>query len=137
MAELEQSGRSPIVQLDDLTIGKIAAGEVVMYHPPTGSYVKFKTDGNIEVQAPNIKLNGDVLITGTLDVQGVSTLEDTLEVKALSTLAGITTSGAPSATFGATMTSNGKDMTKTHTHDDSGNYQGGGSPVTGNSGIPE
>lgn len=57
---------------------KIEAGEVVFYHPVTKSKTHYKNNGDIDLQtaskaivtAPNIELNGDVTISGNLQVGG-------------------------------------------------------------------
>lgn len=46
----------------------LSAGEVAIYHPDTGAIVKMKSDGNIELQAANINIIGDVAISGKLTV---------------------------------------------------------------------
>jgi len=109
----------------------IGSGEVILYHPDTGSYFWLKADGSIEIEAPTTTVKGDFV------VEGAVTFESTLEVQALSTLAGVTTSGATVATFGATITSNGVDISDTHSHG-VGSYVGNGTgnPILGISGDP-
>lgn len=77
----------------------LETGEVVIFHPPSGSKIHFKTSGDIElvtttkvkVDAPVAEFTGDVDITGDLDVTGDTAL-------------------------GAAVTSNGKDISDTHSH---------------------
>lgn len=124
-------------------------GEVVVYHPITQTRLHFKANGDIEVQTgsaselhtvesllvdagnvivlsadtgvvvtcPDISLNGDVVISGDLDVTGDTTLAD-LEATG-------------STTLGATVTSNGKDISDTHTHIGSLTAGTGGQSPTG------
>lgn len=111
-------------------------GEVVFYHPATMAEIRLKSDGTIEATTSLFKVNGNLQVTGT------STLEDTLEVLALTTTAGIATSGTTTANFGATITSLGQDISNTHTHG-TGTYKGDGDPATpaaldsGSSGVPD
>lgn len=81
--------------------------EVAFYHPFTNSFIKFRNNGNLEIDtgegnividSTNITVNcntatvaGDVVINGDLTVTGATTLS-------------------------ATVTSNGKDISDTHTH---------------------
>ena len=46
----------------------LAAGEVAVYHPGSGSIIKMKADGDIEMAAPNVNIIGDVAISGDLTV---------------------------------------------------------------------
>ena len=80
-------------------------GELAVYHPPTGSIIHFKANGDIDITAPNMNLTSDVTITGDLTVTGDTALA-------------------------ATVTANGKDISDTHIH--SGVTTGGsntGAPV--------
>ena len=43
-------------------------GEVALYNPTTGATIKMKTNGSIELTATNIKIDGNVEITGNLTV---------------------------------------------------------------------
>lgn len=81
---------------------KVAAGEVVVFHPPSGSKIHFKADGTIEMTASNVKVIGDLEVTG-------------------------------STVLSATVTSNGKDISDTHTHVGSPTAPDG--PVS-NTGVP-
>lgn len=54
---------------------KLVGGEVVVYHPGTGSKVVMKSNGDIELTAPNVTINasqstftGDVAVDGDLTV---------------------------------------------------------------------
>lgn len=115
----------------------IESGEVVYYHPITGSKIHFKNNGDIDitteanvnvncdnanvtcltkatVTAPNIDLTGDVNITGTLDVSGISTFASNV------------VAGADVAVTGA-LSQGGTDVGKDHGHsqdpDSAGNTQ--------------
>lgn len=78
---------------------KKASGEVAWFHPPTGSKIHFLANGDIlletetqvTVTAPKMTISGDVTIAGDLTVDGSTALS-------------------------ATVTSNGKDISDTHTH---------------------
>lgn len=65
---------------------KVLEGEVVMYHPLTGSKVHFKQDGSIDIEsALAINVNGgadvnvtadNILITGETKVEGFTTMNN-------------------------------------------------------------
>lgn len=89
---------------------KLADGEVAFYHPPTDAFIIWRASGELDIETGsagtkdiNIKTS-KVKITGDLEVTG-------------------------STTLGATVTSNGKDISDTHTH-------GGVEPGAGNTGAP-
>lgn len=89
---------------------KLAAGEVAFYHPPTDAFMIWRASGDLDIESGtggtkdiNIKA-GKVKITGDLEVAGATTL-------------------------GATVTSNGKDISDTHTH-------GGVTTGAGSTGAP-
>jgi hypothetical protein len=42
-------------------------GEACLYHPDTGAIVKMDSDGNISMTAPEITINGNLTVTGTID----------------------------------------------------------------------
>ena len=42
----------------------IAEGEVVIYHPKSGSYMRFLDDGNITIKAPTVTVEGNLTVTG-------------------------------------------------------------------------
>lgn len=96
---------------------KVAAGEVVIYHPPSGSKVHFRANGDIEItstskvkiDAPSAELTGDVTVAGDLTVTG-------------------------DAILGTTVTSGGKDISDTHTHTAGTYLDSTPAPVTGVSG---
>ena len=85
-----------------------------------------------------------MIVTGDVEVEMLNA-SDTINMTA-PTAVNIDT---PLATFtgdvqvdgetalGAVVTSDGVDISKTHQHDDTGDYNISGTPVTGNSGIPE
>jgi hypothetical protein len=79
----------------------IALGEVVIYHPATGAKLHFRASGDIEA-TPGTGAQFRVL--GDFEVTGATTLS-------------------------ATVTSNGKDISDTHTHD-------GGTIGAGDTGPP-
>lgn len=64
---------------------KVATGEVVVFHPSSGSKIHFKADGTIEITAPLTKVIGNFEVTGD-------------------------------SALGATVTSDGTDISNTHTH---------------------
>ena len=86
-------------------------GEVVFYHPKTGSSVRFRNSGDIEittesavtVTAPTATFTGDVQVDGDLAVDGDIQTDSDLTVDGDTAL-------------GATVTSNSKDISDTHTH---------------------
>jgi hypothetical protein len=103
----------------------LAAGEVAVYHPTTGSKVHLLVDGSIRVTAgaasalftstggvtitPGdvpLTVNGDLTVTGDL-IAGGATL-------ASANIAG--TLGAGTCTLGATVTAGGANIGATHTH---------------------
>ncbi len=102
----------------------LALGETAFYHPATGSKVHMRADGSIDMLA------GAVTITLTA-AGGVTITPGSSPV----TIAGdLTVTGA--TTLGAVVTSNGKDISDTHTHL-AGTYLDGMSvAVTGTSGVP-
>ena len=86
----------------------IAEGEVVIYHPKSGSYMRFLDDGNITIKAPTVTVEGNLTVTGN-------------------------------TALGATVTSNGVDISDTHKHGAMGLTGDGGpavGPVTGETDVP-
>jgi phage gp45-like len=91
-------------------------GEVVLFHPATGSKVHMKAGGDIEVvsttkvliDAPAAQFTGDVEVDGDLDVAGATALS-------------------------ATVTANSKDISDTHSHIGSPTAPLG---VVSNTGVP-
>lgn len=106
----------------------VASGELVLFHPVTGSKVHFKNNGDIDIEtaadinatcnninvsaaakatvtAPDIALIGDVAITGTLSISDAVT-------------------AASSVAVAGALTQGGKDVGKDHTHSQ-GNDSGG------------
>jgi len=113
---------------------KVESGEVVFYHPVTKSKIHFKNNKDIDIEtetdinatcdnanitaktkatvtAPDIDLTGNVNITGTLDVSGVSTFAANIVAQANVAVTGALTQG-------------GKDVGKDHNHTQ-GNDSGG------------
>ena len=73
---------------------RLKPGEVVVYHPKTGSKIHFKADGSIEVEAgtsevkidaANLTLTGATKIDGSLNVTGAVDMDGTLEVNGVAT----------------------------------------------------
>lgn len=54
---------------------RIASDEVVVYHPPTGSKIHFRSDGDIEVSGVDLRVTtgGDVTVTSDGDIDVVAT----------------------------------------------------------------
>lgn len=77
----------------------LLSGEVVLYHPPTSTEIRFLTDASIRVTAPEVVFTGNVTIQGDLTVVGETAL-------------------------GSVVTSGVKNISDTHTH---GGVQSGGS----------
>ena len=69
----------------------LESGEVAFFHPSTGSEIRLKANGDIQLTAPNVNIVGNLDVSGTLDIAGATSL-------------------------GATVTSNGTDISDTHTH---------------------
>jgi len=105
---IDKEGR---VLMGTSAIGRIQVleGEVVFYHPPTGSNTHYLTNGDI-VMTPKagqkVIIDSDATITQNLSIEG------DLDVTGATALS-------------ATVTSNGKDISDTHTH--SGVTTGSGS----------
>jgi len=67
-----------LMGIDPIGRIKVEAGEVIFYHPVTKSKIHFKNNKDIDLQteskaivtAPNIELNGNVVINGGLAVTG-------------------------------------------------------------------
>ncbi len=89
----------------------LESGEIVVYHPLTDSEIRFKNDGNID-----ITVDGDLNIVA--DNVNITAAETTIN-------GNLTVTGT--TTLGATVTSNGKDISDTHQHsqanDSAGNSQ--------------
>ena len=81
---------------------ELEPGEVAVYHPPTGSLIRFKANGDIDITAPLVTITGNLTVTG-----------DTA--------------------LAATVTSNGKDISDTHTHVGSPSAPDG---AQSNTGVP-
>lgn len=69
----------------------LAGGEVALYHPDTLYMIKFDTNGDLLITAPNVQFTGNVVIDGNLTVNGDTAL-------------------------GANVTSNGVNISDTHVH---------------------
>ncbi len=112
----------------------VAAGEVVVYHPATLSRIHFKANGDIEVTtktkikvtAPLAELIGDMTVSGDVTVAGDVNVTTDLNVTGDADVTG-------STTLGATVTSNGKDISDTHIHIGSPSAPTG---AVSNTGIP-
>jgi len=112
---------------------KLAAGEVAFFHPPTNSFIIGRANGDLDIETgdggtgnvnikckqanvtasesvsfdtPEATFTGNVTIDGDLDVTGATTLS-------------------------ATVTSNGKDISDTHTHSGSPTAPSGAVSDTG------
>lgn len=83
---------------------KLAAGEVVVYHPRTGTKIHLKNDGTVEVEASSVTITAESLtVDGDLTVTGDTAL-------------------------GAAVTSAGVNIGSTHVH---GGVQTGGGTTGG------
>ena len=74
----------------------IEEGEYAIFHEETGSIVLMKNDGSVEVTAPEIKLIGNLTVTGKLDVEGAAQFDDAVTVDGATALGSIVTSGGTS-----------------------------------------
>lgn len=71
---------------------------------------RLKADVKVTLESPDVECTSNLKVLGNLEVIGDSTLS-------------------------ATVTSNGKDISDTHAHDDTGTYNVSGTPVVGTSGT--
>ena len=111
-------------------------GEVSFYHPPTGSFITWKESGDLDILVGeggggNVTINcTDATVTAsgsvTIDTP-TTTLTGDAEIDGNLTVTGDTA-------LGATVTSNGKDISDTHTHIGSPSAPSGGVTPTG---VPE
>ena len=102
----------------------LAVGETALYHPATGSKVHMRADGSIDILAGTV--------TATLTAAGGVTITPG---SAPVTIAGdLTVTGA--TVLGAVVTSNGKDISDTHTHLAGSLLDSVPAAVTGTTGIP-
>lgn len=118
---------------------RLASGEVVVFHPNTGSKVHFRSDGSIEVDA---KADVRVTAAGAITAVAGTTLTATAAVSAAITAPTVTITGnlvvtgtlniAGAATFGAAITDlNGIDhVTHKHTYLISGSPNDTSGPET-------
>lgn len=92
----------------------------MFFHPPTGSKIHFKANGDILIESatavtvdvPSTTITGDVVINGSLQV------DTDLDVTGISTL-------------GIAVTSGGVNISNTHTHTGSPTAPTGGQSNTG------
>lgn len=116
---------------------QVDAGEVVFFHPLTKAKIHFKADGNIEIDS----LEKDVQITCKSAIIEASASVD-ITTPTTNINGDLNVSGATA--LSATVTSNGKDISDTHTHDQPPTPGGSGTYVantttgviTGSSGAP-
>ncbi len=71
---------SPEDRIDDLLPTPLAENEVLLYHPPTKSYIHFKEDGTIDIDSQkdvNIRAIGNMVaaVEGNLDVDAKGTVD--------------------------------------------------------------
>lgn len=95
----------------------LAAGEVVFYHPNTGSLIHFRTNGDLDIDTVK-ESPGNVNINV---VQANITASDSVNITAPDTNITGDLDVSGDTTLGANVSSNGKDISDTHTH--------GGSPT--------
>jgi len=90
----------------------LAEGEVAIYQPGSDTLIKFLADGagieivnstKVNITCPEVEMSGNLIVNGNIDVEGDTTLS-------------------------STVTSNGKDISDTHTHAGSATAPDG--PVT-------
>ena len=77
-------------------------GEIILFHPITGSKIHFKNNGDVDITAPNVNFSENVNINGDLTVSGHTTL-NTLEVTGV-------------ADFDGGINANGTNIDDTHAH---------------------
>ncbi len=97
---------------------KLVSGEVAFYHPSTDAFIIWRASGDLDIETgdggtKNVNINcKQANVTAsesmTLDTP-LATLTGDVAVDGSLTVTG-------STTFGATVTSNGKDISDTHTH---------------------
>lgn len=124
-------------------VPEIEVGEVVVFHPTTGSKVHFLANGDVQVEAglasvtiaaaagsvtvnapTGLTINGNVVVNGSITtVGGGVTIGTTLAVTGASTL-------------GATVTAGGTNIGQTHAHSAGTYLDSVAAPVTGTSGTP-
>lgn len=114
-------GYTPKLRPKDLPVG-----EVVFYHPLSQSKMQYKNNGDIEIDV--IGENGSFLITVKKDLKITVAGDVTFDVTGTSTVNVPTTNWtgdinltgnldvSGNTTLGATVTSNGKDISDTHKH---------------------
>lgn len=99
---------------------ELKAGEVAIYHPPTGTIIKFNEQGGINVNAvAPITVDAPEVTVTAPDITMNST-NHTINTTnyALNCTNGTGNMGAGSFDFTGDLTSNGKDISDTHTHGD-------------------
>jgi len=125
------------IEFDNKTLIDVESGEVVIYHPVKQSFVKFKADGSIEIEAKsNLNITattthtGDVDIVGDLDITGNLTVGGSIVATGSVTGASLVTAGALTA---ASASIGGKDFSS-HTHSAGTYVDSVAGPVSGASG---
>ncbi len=103
----------------------LESGEVSFYHPPTDAFITWKANGDLDIETGNngtAQINikaGDINIeSGNITIEGGDidiTADDVLITSPLTTIDGdLTVTG--STTLGSTVTSDGTDISDSHTH---------------------
>ncbi len=119
-------------------------GEVVMYHPKTGSRVHFKDNGDIKVTsstlvsivAPETTMSGNLTVTGDVTVEDGGITVESGSITTEGILGNITANLGTIKTLVGEITAIGKPMS-THVHAATGlTAPSGGGAVTGSTAPP-
>ena len=97
---------------------KLAAGEVAFFHPPTDAFIIWRANGDLDIETGN---SGTGNINITCKQANVTASESVTFDTPEATFTGNVTIDADldvtgATTLSATVTSNGKDISDTHTH---------------------
>jgi len=105
----------------------LAAGEVAFYHPATGSIIHFRASGDMDIDVIK-KAQGSINITA-VKVNIVASDFVNITTPKTNIIGDLDVSG--DTTLGAIVTSNGKDISNSHTHIGSPTAPTGGVSSTG------
>ncbi len=76
----------------------LKADEWVMYHPPTMSEIRFKSDGSVQMTGPLMKIIGDLEVTGDVLISGSLHVVGPITTDSAVTATGEVTSGSVTLT---------------------------------------